>query len=131
MFLKAGSLAASSTTWDTACKPILSDFLGKTGNATIGQDAVASIFYADFLSQDGQGPLIIDNDEVEETEQTIKCEEMPTDEGKTRITTGARFPVVVATEMNSKNAKDGDPFQARLKYDLKIGDRLVAKREPS
>jgi hypothetical protein len=114
------------TSFDTANRPILNEFLGKTENAAIGSNAIASMFHADFL--DGQGPIIIDNDEVQEAVQTIKYEEMPLADGGKKVKAGARFPVVVATEMNSKDAKEGDAFQARLKYDLKIGDRLVAKK---
>ncbi len=76
----------------------------------------------------GTGPIVIDNDETVEQQETIKFEELPTDEGKTKIKTGARFPIVISSEITSKTAKDGDPVQGRLKYDLKIGDRLVAKK---
>lgn len=79
-------------------------------------------------AQAGHGPIIIDNDEVDEIEETIKYEDLPTDEGKTRVKTGARFPVVITSEITSKTAKKGEAIQARLKYDLKIGDRLVAKK---
>lgn len=73
-------------------------------------------------------PIIIDNDELVEVEATIKYKDMPTDGGKTKILTGAKFPVVVCSQINSKIANEGDPFEARLKYDLKIGDRLIAKK---
>lgn len=72
--------------------------------------------------------VVVDNDEVQEVEETIKQEELPTDEGKTRAKAGARFPVVISSQITSKTAKKGDPIQARLKYDLKIGDRLIAKK---
>ncbi len=72
--------------------------------------------------------VVIDNDEAEEVEETIKAEEMATDDGKTHAKAGARFPVVLASQINSKTAKKGDPLTAKLKYDLKIGDRLVAKK---
>ena len=71
--------------------------------------------------------IVIDNDEAVETE-TIPYEELPTDDGKTKIVSGAQFPVVMASQLNSKNNKKGDTLQARLKYDLKIGDRLVAQK---
>jgi hypothetical protein len=44
------------------------------------------------------------------------------------VKAGARFPIVVTSEITSRTAKVGDPVQARLKYDLKIGDRLVAAK---
>jgi hypothetical protein len=74
------------------------------------------------------GAIIIDNDEQEEAKATIAFKELPTDEGKTKVTTGAQFPVVITSEISSKTAKVGDPIQARLKYDLKIGDKLIAKK---
>ncbi|MGH9553046.1 MAG: hypothetical protein ACRD3W_26945, partial [Terriglobales bacterium] len=76
----------------------------------------------------GDGPIVVDNDEAQEVTETIKYEELPTDEGKTKVKTGAKFPVVICSEISSKSAKKGDPVEARLKFDLKIGDRLVAKK---
>jgi hypothetical protein len=72
--------------------------------------------------------ILIDNDEAEQVEEDVAFEELPTDEGKTKVKAGARFPVVVTSEITSKTAKKGDPLQARLKYDLKIGNKLVAKK---
>ncbi len=82
----------------------------------------------DQIVANGDGPLVIDSDEVSETEETIQYENLPTDEGKTRIKTGAKFPVVVTSQISSKNAHKGDGLEARLKFDLKIGDRLIAKK---
>ncbi len=73
-------------------------------------------------------PIVIDNDEAVEVESSIKYEDLPTDEGKTRVKTGAKFPVVISSQITTKTAKKGDPVEARLKYDLKIGDRLIAKK---
>ncbi len=81
---------------------------------------------ANFLAE--EAPIVVDNDETVEVEATIKYKDMPTDGGKTKIITGAKFPVVVSSQINSKTAKQGDPFEARLKYDLKIGDRIIAKK---
>lgn len=53
---------------------------------------------------------------------------MPLDEGKSKVKIGARFPVVISSAINSKTAKKGDRVEARLKYDLKIGDKLIAKK---
>lgn len=72
--------------------------------------------------------VVVDNDEVQEVEETIKQEEIETDEGKTKAKAGARFPVVISSQITSKTAKKGDQIQARLKYDLKIGDRVIAKK---
>jgi hypothetical protein len=114
--ITAGEALATETPAITM--PVQAGDLTKTAFATTGG---VSYF-------EGPGPIVIDNDELAEVEETIKYEELPTDDGKTRVKTGARFPVVVCTQLTSKTAKKGDPFQARLKYDLKIGDRLVAKR---
>ena len=78
------------------------------------------------LSPDGI--MVVDNDEAVEQNDHLQYEEMPLDEGKQNIKIGARFPVVISSSLNSKTAKKGDRFEARLKYDLKIGDRLIAKK---
>jgi hypothetical protein len=74
------------------------------------------------------GAIVIDDDEALETKQTIQYRELPTDEGKTKVLVGAQFPVVMSSQISSKTAKQGDVIEARLKYDLQIGDRLVAKK---
>jgi hypothetical protein len=75
------------------------------------------------------GVIFIDNDEKTEQTATIQYEELPTDEEThTKIKTGAQFPVVVTSEINSKTAKKSDPVQARLKYDLRVADKLVAQK---
>lgn len=73
-------------------------------------------------------PVIVDSDEQEEVEETLKYEDLPTDEGKTKVKAGAKFPIVITSQVSSKTAKKGDPFQGRLKFDLKIGDRLIATK---
>ncbi len=73
-------------------------------------------------------PLFIDNDKAVESKQTIRDKELPTDEAGTKVKAGAQFPVVISSLIDSKSAKDGDVIEARLKYDLKIGDRLVAQK---
>jgi len=78
------------------------------------------------LSPDGI--MVVDNDEAIEQNDHLEYEEMPLDEGKQNIKIGARFPVVISSALNSKTAKKGDRFEARLKYDLKIGDKLIAKK---
>ncbi len=74
------------------------------------------------------GPVMIDNDEAVETQQTIEYHDLPTDEGGTKVKAGATFPVVISSQITSKSANTGDPFEARLKYDLKIKDRLIAEK---
>lgn len=73
-------------------------------------------------------PVVVDSDEKEEVEETLKYEDLPTDEGKTKVKAGAKFPIVISSQVSSKTAKKGDPFQGRLKFDLKIGDRHIANK---
>jgi len=85
-------------------------------------------FLEDGAKEDEQGIITIDSDESEEIQATIVYEEMPTDEGKTHIKAGAQFPVAMVSQLSSKTAKLGDNIQARLKYDIKIGDRHIANK---
>jgi len=95
--------------------------LGATVNVT------ETTTQADGTVQEG-GVLIVDCDEKEQVQDEIKYENLDTDEGKTHIKAGARFPVVVSSQISSKTAHKGDAVEARLKYDLKIGDRLIAHK---
>lgn len=75
------------------------------------------------------GVIIVDNDEAQEVEETLKSETMPvTENGATHARAGARFPIVLSSQISSKTAREGDPVKARLKYDLKIGDKQVAQK---
>ncbi|MCW5823914.1 MAG: hypothetical protein KIT34_14000 [Cyanobacteria bacterium TGS_CYA1] len=85
-------------------------------------------FLEDGAKEDEEGIITIDSDESEEVQSTIVYEELPTDEGKTHIKAGAQFPVAMVSQLSSKTAKLGDNIQARLKYDIKIGDRHIAKK---
>lgn len=85
-------------------------------------------FLEDGAKEDEEGVITIDSDESEEVQSTIVYEELPTDEGKTHIKAGAQFPVAMVSQLSSKTAKLGDNIQARLKYDIKIGDRHIAKK---
>ncbi len=73
--------------------------------------------------------IIIDNDEAQEVEEMPGAEVLAlTDDGKAHAKAGARFPVILSSQVNSKTARAGDLIKARLKYDLKFGDRLVAPK---
>ncbi len=75
------------------------------------------------------GPIIIDNDlEKEITVTEYVWKEIPDSDGKLHIDAGGRFPVTVITSHTSKTAKVGDPVEARLKVDIKIGGRLIAPK---
>lgn len=77
---------------------------------------------------DADGPIVVDNDEPQEEKTTIEYKELETDAAGMKAIVGAKFPVVFCSQINTKTAQKGDSFEARLKYDLKIGDRLVAKK---
>ena len=69
---------------------------------------------------DENGVIVIDNDKPAQVEETITYKELETDDGKTIVKIGARFPVMLSSEVSSRTAKKGDPIEARLIYDLKI-----------
>ncbi len=73
---------------------------------------------------------IVDNDL--EKEKELRKEETFTSEttdanGVTKITSGARFSVSVLSSHNSHTAKVNDAVEARLKNDLVVGGKVVAK----
>lgn len=72
--------------------------------------------------------IFIDNDEQVEQQSTVKYEELVLDDSKTKVKAGCKFPIVITSEITSRTAKVGDPVQGRLKYDLKIADRVVASK---
>lgn len=115
-----------------AQKPAASNFAGEgIGGFVCAEDQKELSFLQEGRVEETIGDLnviVIDNDEVVEMEETIAYEELPTDEGKTRIKTGAQFPVMLASQLSSETAKQGDIVQGRLKYDLKIGNKLIAKK---
>jgi hypothetical protein len=75
--------------------------------------------------------IVIDNDDENEAamiEETYKWADVPDEPGKTKITTGATFPVKVVSELSSKTAKVGDPVEAQVRVDLKIGGKMIAPK---
>ncbi len=75
--------------------------------------------------------IFIDNDDEkaqEMVQETFKWEELPDSAGKTKIATGARFPVQVISQLNSRTARVGDPVEGRLRVDLKIGGKMIAPK---
>jgi hypothetical protein len=73
---------------------------------------------------------VVDNDL--EKEKELRKEESFTSEttdanGVTKITSGARFSVSVLSSHNSHTAKVNDAVEARLKNDLVVGGKTVAK----
>ncbi len=75
------------------------------------------------------GPIVIDNDTAGAlVEEKFQWQEIPDSDGKTQIQAGARFPVEISSAISSKTARVGDPVQARLKVDIKIGGKLIAQK---
>jgi hypothetical protein len=75
--------------------------------------------------------IVIDNDDEKAAalvEETFKWQEVPDQAGATKITTGARFPVRVVSELTSRTAKVGDPVEGQLRVDLKIGGKMIAPK---
>ncbi len=73
--------------------------------------------------------IVIDSDEVANAETVEEVwTEMKDEPGMTKVSAGACFPVVLMSGLSSKNNKVGDPLEARLKTDIKIGGKLVAKK---
>jgi hypothetical protein len=75
-----------------------------------------------------QEVIVIDSDDVENIATEEVWTEMKDEPGLTKVSAGACFPVVVMSGLSSKTNKVGDPLEARLKTDIKIGGKLVARK---
>lgn len=107
--------------WQTGCACLL------ICASAFAQAAAAQPAPISAAAPENKPPLIvIDDDELSEQQATIEYQALPVDGAGSAVKVGARFPVVICSELSSKTAKCGDPVQAQLKYDLKIGDRLIA-----
>ncbi|HMO22921.1 MAG TPA: hypothetical protein PKC98_18315, partial [Candidatus Melainabacteria bacterium] len=104
---------------NTSSSPILSI------EEALGEDAEVVVF-----TDEEADVIVIDNDLETEVafEEEYKWEEIADSPDKTKIAAGARFPVCVISSISSKTAKKGDPVEARLMTDIKIGGRLIARR---
>ena len=91
----------------------------------LGEDAEVAV-----LTEEDQEVIVIDNDLETEVavEEEYKWEQIADSPDKTKIAAGARFPVCVISSISSKTAKKGDPVEARLMTDIKIGGRLIARQ---
>lgn len=73
---------------------------------------------------------VVDND-LEREKELLKEEsyanESTDSNGNTKITAGSRFRVTVLSTHNSHTAKLNDPVEARLRNDLVVGGKVVAK----
>ena len=76
----------------------------------LGQDKEVLNDDLSFLKQgfiEKEEVIYIDNDEALEIEETIAYEDLPTNEAGTRIKAGAKFPVVMVSNVSSKTCKKG------------------------
>jgi hypothetical protein len=75
--------------------------------------------------------LVIDNDDGDarkQVETTFQWSELPNAPGQTVMITGAKFPVKVVSELSSKTARAGDPVEAQVRIDIRIGGKLIAAK---
>ncbi len=76
--------------------------------------------------------IVIDNDDEKakdsQPKENSRWQETIDSQGNVHLATGVRFPIVCVTSLSSKTAKVGDRLEARLKADLKIGGRLIARK---
>lgn len=91
-------------------------------------DKLIGEIHDNVVDASGSPPIVIDNDELTQQKVVIEEQAPATTENGAKLKVGARFPVVVTSGITSRTAKQGDPVEMRLKYDLKIGDRLVASK---
>ena len=94
--------------------------LGATVNVQSKPDADGTI------SEDGV--LVLDCDAKDDSVDEVKYSKLEMNTAGTHIKTGAVFPVVISSQLSSKTSKKGDAVEARLKYDLRVGDKLVARK---
>ena len=114
----------SSTATPSLSSPLITG-ISTTRTTTTSSPSPSGIQYVIITD----GPIIIDNDlekDLAVTEYIWK--EIPDTDGKIHIDAGGRFPVTVVTSHTSKTAKVGDPVEARLKVDIKIGGRMIAPK---
>jgi hypothetical protein len=75
-----------------------------------------------------QDVIVVDSDEFQVADAEETWQEMKDEPGMTKISSGVCFPVVVISSLSSKNSRVGDALEARLKTDIKIGGKLIAKK---
>lgn len=77
------------------------------------------------------GIIVVDTDQFDPPPSTQKApvwKELADSPDKSIMTRGTEFPVSSISSLTSKTAKVGDPIEARLKVDLKIGGKLIAPK---
>lgn len=74
------------------------------------------------------GVIVIDNDGEVPQKAEYVWKEIQDADGKTKIESGATFPITMMSALSSKTAKVGQPIEARLNVDINIGGKLIAKK---
>ncbi|MBY0549415.1 MAG: hypothetical protein K2W95_19220 [Candidatus Obscuribacterales bacterium] len=72
--------------------------------------------------------IVIDMDEDASQARAPIWKDLPDAPDRSHISKGTEFPVSCISSLTSKTAKEGDPIEARLKVDLKIGGELIAPK---
>lgn len=101
------------------------------GEVLAQTDAAVGVLTAPPAAAQLPSMIIIDNDDEKATamvEETFKWEELPDSTGKTKLVTGAKFPVQCSSFLTSKTAKVGDSVEGMLRVDLKINGRMIAPK---
>lgn len=79
--------------------------------------------------EEADTPIIVSSDQAQTAANVeSECSEGIDIEGQSCINAGSKFPICMSSSHTSKNAKVGDPVEASLAMDLKIGNKLVAER---
>ncbi len=91
-----------------------------------------TILPCETVDTDNANVTVVDND-LEKEKESLKTDTFSTAtesaaaDGSTKISAGARFYVTVLSTHNSHTAKVNDAVEARLKNDLVVGGKVVAK----
>lgn len=100
----------------------------RTGHGPEKKEFALEVEYVDL----GDPSVIVIDNDVEkygiEITENHQWQDLPDEPGKTKITAGAEFPVSIQSALTSKTAKKGDPVEASLKVDIKIGGKLIAPK---
>ncbi len=79
-------------------------------------------------SEEASAVIVIDNDADVPQKAEVVWKEIQDEVGKTKIVSGATFPITMMSSLSSKTAKVGQPIEARLNVDITIGGKLIAKK---
>lgn len=101
------------------------------GEGGVNQENREFALEVEYVDLGDPAVIVIDNDVEKngiEITENYQWQDLPDEPGKTKITAGSEFPVAIQSALTSKTAKKGDPVEARLKVDIKIGGKLIAAK---